>query len=171
MDRRSDPSEVNSPRVAVRDRSASKSGTNSATHKLVIYVDRKVRYAEVTVEVRPRTDGPLVQIAEGALDWQSDDSGLSKSFSTPENPFLRGAIAGVQHALSNLGSRTTEEQNSVLITSIQILLVDSTPMAVGAAACRATWLALGVEGRNPPVVGEADMELPGSPHIPKLFPI
>lgn len=125
----------------------------TASYKLVRQIGGRGHYAQVSVQV---TAAPDVEVSISPDIFAWDD--FSSKPASPDGEYQDGAKAGVRYALANCVAEV--EPVHVVVQEIRFLVVDTTPAAVAAAACWATWKALPDPGRNHPLIRGA-LSFPG----------
>jgi hypothetical protein len=110
---------------------------NEAHHKLFRVSGGRPFYAEVTVQCSSVSAGPVVVIAPTAIEGRYED-------------WRRAAERGVFYALRHTSPSPDLGATAITVTRISGVDADTCESAVAAAACHATWTALGVDGTHPP---------------------
>ena len=146
--------------IKYSDRSTFTRFPDGVHYKLVINIGGRVRYAETKVSVSASHQHDRVAVSDRAYAWMDKPNYPSRKAPLPNDPYILGAIHGVKFALKHSLDSDRGKEARITIEEIQILVVDTTPMAVATAACYATWIALDTSGTILPIVGERDMELP-----------
>lgn len=122
----------------------------SATYKLLRVVAGRTYFAEVAVVIEPAAS-TSISVAPDAFAWLKLEHGPDAHEGPAQDDYRAGAVFGVEYAFAHLTRPSAPASCSV--TFIRTSPVDTDRDAVAAAACHATWKALGDGGSHHPEFG------------------
>ncbi|CAN5583459.1 hypothetical protein BH09VER1_BH09VER1_40250 [soil metagenome] len=126
----------------------------SGRYKLVRQTGGRGFYADVTIEAKQETDGPLLEISASAFAWLKDVYGPDAWEWPVCDEYRKSAIRGVRYALAHSVPVVDPSRLAITVAVIHASPADTCPDSVALAACFATWNALGIRGsQEPRIVG------------------